>query len=128
MIAFFKHRGCYGLQVFRIGRWTAAFWWVPRDTKLAPHQHPGQTVIIIPLVCIRTTFNVCPMGGFPKQVRTRRAWPLGIYVTPDGCFHFANKSDPRRERVGPFVFFNIIKWKGQPRPPRDGFRVIEGIG
>ena len=121
----FEHRGCWGFQFFRCGRWTAAFWWVPITTKLAPHLHPGQCVTIIPLFGIRTTFNRCPVGKYPEGVETFKAWPLRPVVTPDGYFHFANKETADKPRRGPFVFINIIRWEGKPRHPRDGFKLVD---
>ena len=122
---FFPHRDCYGFQFFRCGRWTAACWWVPITTKLAPHRHPGQNVTIWPLFGINTTFNCCPMGEYPQGVKTAKAWPLRPVFTPAGWFHFANKETPSKPRRGPFVFINVIEWlDGVPRHPRDGYEVV----
>jgi hypothetical protein len=124
---FFKHRGCYGLQLLRIRNYTVSFWIVPRNTKLMPHSHPNQVVYIIPLFCIRTTFNRCPentFGLFPGKVETFRAWPFKCYVTPNGYVHFANKSHETKPRIGPFIFINIIKWiDGNVKLPKDGYRL-----
>lgn len=126
MIHFYSHRDCYGLQFLRVGSWTASIWVVPRSTKLAPHTHPGQHVVIIPLFCIRTTFNRCRIGEYPQGVETFKAWPLNVYETPDGYFHFANKGSENKPRRGPFIFLNMIKWwDGKPRHPKDGFELVD---
>lgn len=127
-LAFMKlyhHRDCYGLQLLRLWSWTFTVWYVPITTKLLPHTHPDQHVIIIVLFGLRTTFNrIRP--GIADSLVTRNAWPGSVHVTPNGWAHFANKGSDGKPRRGPFIYLSIIKWlDGKPKHPRDGFEIVE---
>lgn len=113
-----RYKECWGLSLFKWGRYKIEIWYAPRGFKIEKHKHPNQDIRLYFIFGHGTTFYRQRDTANESIVaeRTIAWWNIGArFNILRGDYHWFTVSR------FPLIFMNIEKWYIKPTSASEDF-------